>query len=431
MKQFLKDPSSMDTIKKGTFSLIDQSLCSATNFVTAVMIARASTREEFGLYALAFAMTMFLAGVQSALLATPYTVLYPSMPPDRQAHYANVVQVQQLLFSVVTVLILVVAASVIVQVSAVGEDIQRLLWILPLATAAILLREHVRRMYFARLHMEAASVLDFAVLVIQLGGLAILFAMGLLGVASAYLIIAIACLLPSLVVLSFRMRGIVRAGFGLDDFIENNWRIGRWKLGTHLAVSVGTKAYPWLLAAFHGPAATAVYSACMSLFVVANPFMMGVRNFLVPKLSHHAADSSVHVKSLVSASTRLVATIMGTGLVLVCIFGGTVVEWIYSERYAGYGDIVCILALATMTWSLTAPHTDGLLALRRPDIELKSYLIAAVISLTFGAYLVYQYGILGASIAILLSDGVAAAVRFSAFRRISARHDLVANNRDR
>lgn len=408
-----------DSVKKGTLSLIDQSLCSGTNFITAVLIARATSKEEFGYYTLAFALLMFLAGIQSSLLATPYTVLYPSWSSKQQAHRANVIQVQQLLFSLVTVLLLAVTSLVVVQVSTVDDSLRRLLWVLPVATLGILLREHLRRMYFAALKMEAVSTLDLAVMVLQLGGIAVLFTLGLVGAANAYVVVAIACMLPSFVALGFKIKSIARAGPGFAGFVEYNWPIGRWRLGTHLAISIGTKAYPWLLAVFHGPAAAAVYGACMSLFVVANPFMMGIRNFLVPKLSHHAAVSTEHVKSLVHSSSRLIAAVMGAGFVIICIFGGSIVAWVYSVRYAGNGDVVCILALATLMWSLTAPHTDGLLALKRPDVELRSYLVAAAVSFTVGVYLVIEFGVLGAAVGILLSDGIAALIRYMAFRRIA------------
>jgi O-antigen/teichoic acid export membrane protein len=421
LKQF-KQSRQLKTLTEGFLSLVDQSLCSGTNFITAVLIGRACTKEEFGYYALGFALFVFLAGIQSSLLATPYTVLHPTRPPEERSYFEDVVQVQQLLFAFISTAILAVSAIATVTLIPVNGTVGNLLWILPIATAAMLTRDHLRRMCLGNLRMGTANILDLTILIIQLGGLFLLLGLGLLGAATAYVVIAVACIFPSIILIGLRFRSIHRAVPGIWHFAEDTWQIGRWKLGTHLSISAGTKAFPWFLAIFHGPAATAAYSACISLFFVANPFMMGMRNFLVPKLSQLAATSSAEVRSLVRSSTVFIGIVMGTGFVLVCIFGGSIVEWIYTDKYAGNGEVVCLLALATMTWSMTAPHTDGLLALRRPEIELKSYLLAAAIALTLGAFLVYRFGVVGAAFGLLISDGVAAVIRYSAFQTLR-KHD--------
>ena len=347
-----KHSSSVGVVAEGALSLLDQSLCSGANFVTAVLIGRATTKEEFGLYSLAFALSVVLTGVQSSLFATPYTVLHPSLPPYRQAYYADVVQLHQLLFALVTFVVLTGVAMALDAMGPVGDGARSLLGILPIAIVAMLTRDHLRRMYLGNLRMQAAVTLDFAVLVLQLSGVTFLLASDELNATTAYVVVTFACILPSSMIIGLRARSLLVVIPGFREFFADNWRIGRWKLGTHVSISAGTKAFPWLLAIFHGPAATAVYSACISLFVVANPFMMGMRNFLVPKLSRLAAVSSVDVTSMVRSSTRIIGSVMGMGLILVCMYGGTAIEWIYTEKYAGNGGVVCVLALATMTLSL-------------------------------------------------------------------------------
>jgi O-antigen/teichoic acid export membrane protein len=57
-------------------------------------------------------------------------------------------------------------------------------------------------------------------------------------------------------------------------------------------------------------------------------------------------------------------------------------------------------------------------ALKRPDIQLYSYLSAVLVTVTLGTVLVMRFGVLGAAVAILISDGIGAGVRLIAFHRI-------------
>jgi len=60
---------------KGFIALTDQAVASATNFLTGVIIGRACTKEQFGLYMLGFSIVLFVMSLQTSLISTPYMVI--------------------------------------------------------------------------------------------------------------------------------------------------------------------------------------------------------------------------------------------------------------------------------------------------------------------------------------------------------------------
>src|ERR1035438_208101 len=60
-------------------SLADQGVASATNFLTGIIIARACSKEELGLYMLGFSLVLLAGGLQTTLICTPYMVFAPRL----------------------------------------------------------------------------------------------------------------------------------------------------------------------------------------------------------------------------------------------------------------------------------------------------------------------------------------------------------------
>ncbi|RPJ80416.1 MAG: hypothetical protein EHM13_12070, partial [Acidobacteria bacterium] len=87
---------------KGLQAVADQAIVSATNFLTGVVIGRACSKEEFGLYMLAFVVITLAAEVQTSLISTPYTIYRPRLDHREVPRYTAATLVLQLLFAAVS-----------------------------------------------------------------------------------------------------------------------------------------------------------------------------------------------------------------------------------------------------------------------------------------------------------------------------------------
>ena len=83
-------------LHQGVLSLADQGVASITNFVTGVIIARASSKEEFGLYMLGFSLILLVTDLQTSVIATPYMVYAPRLKGRAHALYAGSTLVHQI-----------------------------------------------------------------------------------------------------------------------------------------------------------------------------------------------------------------------------------------------------------------------------------------------------------------------------------------------
>ena len=91
-------------LHQGIVSLADQAVASATNFLTGVIIARACSKEELGLYMLGFSLILLMTDFQTSLITTPYMVYAPRLKGSAHALYTGSTLIHQLAFCLLTML---------------------------------------------------------------------------------------------------------------------------------------------------------------------------------------------------------------------------------------------------------------------------------------------------------------------------------------
>ena len=142
--------------------------------------------------------------------------------------------------------------------------------------------------------------------------------------------------------------------------------------------------------------------------------MVGFSNFLGPKTAHSLAENGInHLHKTIKRSTLALAAIMAVFCVVILLFGGQIVTVIYGGKYAGNGFLISSLAFGYLSLTLATPLTHGLLAIGRPDVPFKSYILGTVITVVLGVPLIRSLGMQGAGLSIAFS-GVASA-SFKAF----------------
>lgn len=102
---------SRPTTRKGVVTLADQAVASATNFLTGVIIGRACTKEQFGLYMLGFSIVLFVMSLQNSLISTPYMVYSPRLKGNEHIRYTGSTLIHQLGLSGLIIIILVIGGG--------------------------------------------------------------------------------------------------------------------------------------------------------------------------------------------------------------------------------------------------------------------------------------------------------------------------------
>ena len=404
-------------LHQSVVSLADQGVTSATNFLTGVIIARACSKEELGLYMLGFSLILLLTDLQTSLITTPYMVYAPRLTGRAHALYTGSTLIHQSTFCLIAMFGVMCGAFAVTH--GVGpRALGPVLWALVLVSALIMLREHARRVSFARLRLKTAFIFDTCIAVGQISGLLVLARFGLLSASRAYWVIGSVC---GVAVLGWLWsdRGFYDPQIkeSLAD-LKKNWILGKWVFASGLLWAVSMNLYPWLLAAFHGVASTGIWAACLGVVSVGNPVLLGIQNLVGPKIAHeYAAQGHGALHRLVLKITALIATPMSLLCLVMFVWGGRLLVLLYGGQYAGNSLVVAILALNLLVGAVGFPFSRALFAIDRARVDFLVTSTALFIMVTLGLWLVRVFGPLGAAFGLLAANIVASIVRAIAFTR--------------
>jgi O-antigen/teichoic acid export membrane protein len=402
-------------LHQGFLSLADQAVASITNFVTGVIIARSSSKEEFGLYMLGFSLILLVTDLQTSLIATPYMVYAPRLKARAHALYAGSTLVHQVVFSLLGMAALACAAFA--SRFGVGpRGLETVLWALGAMVGLVMLREFVRRICFAGLKLRSVLIFDICVGLAQIGGLLSLARLGVLSASTAYWLIGPVCGIAALLWLWLERHAFrVRLTQSAAD-LKRNWSFGRWVFASGLVYTASANLYPWLLAFFHGAAAAGVFAACVGVVSASNPALLGLQNFLGPKTAHEfALNGQQGLRRLVLKISAVLALPAGLLTFVLILWGDRFVALLYGSRYSGNGMVVAVLSLNLLVAAVGFSFSRALLAMERASVDFGLNLVALVIMLTLGLWLVRTHGALGAAIGLVGANMVTSLVKAAIF----------------
>lgn len=408
-------------VHQSILSLADQVVASATNFATGIIIARACSKEELGLYMLGFSVILFVTDLQTSLISTPYMVYAPRLKGRAHALYTGSILIHQLFLSVLIAFVLICGADA-VTMGAGPRGLGPVLWALVAVIALIMLREFGRRVCFARLKFKTAFLFDTCIAAGQISGLFLLARFGLLSASRAFWVIGSACgiaLVPWLC--SEREFCHPRISESLAD-LKRNWLLGKWVFASGLVWAISMNLYPWFLAFFHGTASAGVWAVCLGVVSVSNPALLGIQNLLGPKIAHlYAAEGAKAMRRLVLKITAAVALPMSLLCLVLIFWGGRLIALLYGRQYAGNDFVVAILVLNLLVTAAAFPFSRALFAMERADLDFLVNFAALFIMVTLGVWLVRAFGPLGAAFGLLGANFVTSAVRAGVFMSIQTR----------
>lgn len=410
--------------RQGLVVLVDQSFCSIANFLTGVMVARACSKEEYGLYVLGFTLLITVMGIQTSLSGTPFTVLSQRLKAEEHRFYLGSTLVQHLVVSGVAAVGIAVAA-VVLSASGQKDGFANVLAALAAASVFVLLRDFMRYVLLAEFRVWASLFMGLFINLATIGILLWAYVSHWLTGPVAYLIVAGCSGPPVLLVLLSKRKEIAFTTNKLREHLQENCKFGKWLLARIPAFFFAAQIYPWALLIFKGPSAVGVYGVCITLARIVNPFFAGVSRYLGPKTAHAACQTTANVRRVVwSAIAILVGPILFF-LIGIIIFGNWAIGTMFGDKYQQGGHVLFVLALGISIGALTSPITSGIDALCKPRINFLAQLIGASVSLTVGVALVYAFGPLGAALGYVLSIAFNTLYRWKHFSIMTRDADAV------
>jgi O-antigen/teichoic acid export membrane protein len=403
-------------VSHGMLSLSDQVIVSGTSFATIVIIGRATSPHELGLYYLIASILTVAAGIQDSIVGAPYAVYSKRVDSGELANYAGSVWIHHLALTGLGMAALVAA---IVALTVFGTSaIVPGLWIMLCAGPFILLREWVRRFTYANLQIISAVALDVVASVLQLATLMLLWRWNLLSIFSIYAVMGAACALACIGWFALARPGVrfERRRFASDW--ARNWSFARWTLRSYVVGNTTPYIMPWILVLAFNTAAAGVFGACVTLINVANLFLMSVDRVLTPRAAQaFARGGREELQQVLRFAAAILLPTLGAFCLVVLAVGAHVAAFVYGVQYEGHGATLSLMAMAMFTNGVGMIVGNGLWAIDKPRFNFLADVATLFVTLASAVVLIVPFGVLGAAIAMLAGGLVGCIVRALTLRR--------------
>ena len=295
------------------WTLIDQCVVSAGNFLTGVLLARGLSEHEYGAFSVVLETMLFLNSLQSAVIVYPLTVRGAVASTSDLRRQTSAAMILTLLL-----LPLLGGAMGLGTLAGAGAGSNSLLVVAAISAMLLWqLQETVRRALLASFRAGECLIGDTLSYLGQALIIFILYYNQSLTLPRVFLTIGISSAIAALVQAT-RVGWVRLTARELLVAAKEFWSLGRWVLLSALMASVTLLSYVWILK-FRGGDEPAILAAINVPLKIANPILLASGSLLVPAVAR-AFKYSDH-RSAFRAACRAAAPGMLLLLPLyVCLF---------------------------------------------------------------------------------------------------------------
>jgi O-antigen/teichoic acid export membrane protein/tRNA A-37 threonylcarbamoyl transferase component Bud32 len=399
-------------------ALADQAAVSATSFLTSLLIGRYAGPSALGIYALGFSIITSCLCVLEALIATPYMVQRHFSPETAGKAGAALAMTAALALATAAVL----GCAALVAVGMTEPEAATMLATLAIIAPGVLVREFARRLAFTHLRMGQAVRFDLATSGLQLIALSCLVAADRLSAITAFLSLGATSAAIGLLWLCAAPDDFSLRNVSVRQAARASWSVGRWLFATQIVIAAQAMLIPLLLGWLQDAAAVGIYTACMSIVLFSNPFILGLTNHQGPRSALAWSEGG---GERLRRECRQDVILLGAGLLAFCaailMIGNPLVRMLYGNRlYAGDGAALTVLAFGMLVMAVGMPSNNALTSMQMPRPIFWSGLFATIVT-TIGVLLLAGFwGSTGVAVAALIGNVVRTVARWCIFLRATA-----------
>jgi O-antigen/teichoic acid export membrane protein len=297
-------------LHRGAWGFVDQALISAASFVTLILIARAVTPANFGLFSIALSFIYIETTLVAAIFNQPFAVISASRQNGEYRFYVTSVFIAHALLGLTVALaILIVGACA----SILDLDSASLILVLAPAVVAWQFQEFFRVVLYVEDRLPSAVFNDL----VSYGGqlLLVIYATqnDLLSPQAAVIIITASCGIAALLgLLAIRHSitpAVTRSKFQADS--AENWEFSRWTLGSSALTIFSTYTLPFVLAFFSGPAAAGVMRVMTATMGPTHILLRGMQASFGPLAARvFESDGPIGLRALIRRIFFLITPLM-------------------------------------------------------------------------------------------------------------------------
>jgi O-antigen/teichoic acid export membrane protein len=394
---------------KGGLALLDQGLYAGSNFVMSILLARWLAPEEYGSYAVAFSVLVFIMMFHQALFLEPMLIFGSSAYRNCLRVYLKALLLLHLCISLGIVLVLGVTAGVASKLGQTNGFPGALVGV-AFAAPLILMLWIIKRVFYVNLSPGPSAGASLLYCTLTMGGLALAYRYNYLSPLSTFLLMGLASLVANVVLLTYlglRLPSSQDAPRILDIW-GRHWRYGRWALGANVMMWVPLNVFYPLLSSLSGMAAAGELKALMNFASpmyqasgALSPLMLPHAARVLEKRGHTGADSVLKQQTLLSISYSIPYWIV------LLLFQAPIFRILYSGRYTEVVYLMPVVALACVFGSAFFGPANVLRVMGSPRLVFAAVSISTCVAVAVGVPITWAYGVRGATWGMALSEVLA------------------------
>lgn len=337
-----------------SISVANQAVSSGTNFGMGVYLVRVLSPEDYGLYGIGFAISLFYAGIGNALFLLQMVVLAPNKTPEDRVPYAARIFLAVMCFTCLSFLLVILifivggfGSSLFVQYRQYGIAVAA-------ASSTYFVKEFfVRHAYNVRRERLALAIhlVLAASLTVLLSGLH--FVHQTVSVEGAIWAYAFAHAIASLS--GYFLAGLSLQGITCDSMIKDikdAWHGGKWALLTNFVYFMRIHAHTIIVAVVVGPLGVAKLNASRLFVTPAVMLTPALSQVFLPWMANTNGGSSKqahHIGQLFTLALLGVAIIYSLSILLAF---DIISPLVVGERYDSIFWLVATWCVYTCVLSL-------------------------------------------------------------------------------
>lgn len=384
-------------------SSLDQAILSTANFLLAMFLIKVATKEEYGYYALALPITLFITSIQNALINTPYLVLSPDKDEKEKKEYLSSVIYSQIFSSVLIFAIILLLGIILTLVKLISVWAFLMIVSVTIASIGLLSREFLRTYFFSNETPKLALKNDFLYFIILFVLIILYFLSFKISIQFIFLFIGASAFLSSFYkikpLLTHTDRRLVKL------HLLENWLHGKWILIGVIVTYIQSYAYLYLLGIMVSVSATAEVSAAKLLITPFSLLSVGYAKVAVPR----GAQLKIQNKLKLFYKEEIFISAIFSVLVLlytVVVLGipDHLKNLILSNKYHDSYEYFIFFSISIFFGFFMQTGSNGLQVLKKFKILSKINFLSMLIVVPSTYILITLLGIRGGLIALILGQ---------------------------
>jgi O-antigen/teichoic acid export membrane protein len=378
------------------------------------MIARFCGAEQLGFYALGFSVLVLIDLILQAFVSAPFSIFSQRAVKHRLACYTGDALAQAMIVGIVGIIVFVVLG--IVATIAGSPVLSRVMFVLSMSVGFCVLREFARRHCFASGRLGLALIFDTLFSVVQLGGMYAMQQFQTLTSVTAHAAGGLACAAAVCVWVVIARNSLQFRSNRWRLHLRRHWHFGRWVFVSQATNQLNWNIVQWIIAVRLSTEATGVFTGCLTIAFLSNPFVLGIANLIYPRLALTRTQQGKQAMQRVALATAgMIAIVMCIFSIVLLIGGQSVCDTLYADSaYSNISVLLASLAAAVSCLAITMPIDGCLWAEQRTDLSSAASGVGLAIT-TIAVLILVPWGTTATAIGLLIGCIAESAARILFF----------------